>query len=489
MSTSGKANILLIIADDLAAESVLITDRSPQRMMYVMTGDVGGPMILGELDNLSILLRNGLTFAQAWAQPACSVTRASLYTGTWAWRNGVGNPSGPKLDPALVMALPNLLDSEGYQSGLFGKWHLGSDIGYRPKIHGWDRHVGTLAGVINQGNNPNGPPSPCGAAITTPIDYKNWCKEDSDNNYTTPTVSSTYATYDTIKEASAWIASVADGPWFATLAFHTPHDPFHDPPGGYELPNGAAPVTNDDMFNAMSQNMDHNIGRLLGSEGQGRFAIATDQLENTVIIFVGDNGAHWDIASEEPKTEIYEGGVRVPMIVADGQAVAAEIAGNAPSPRFLASDKLNRSSPRMVHVVDLYETIAEIAGATAALPNPLDSKSLWQYPTAPGPLSPLRQFNFSQYYTGSLRRATIRNLDYKLNYEHPDQWSLFAYWGHEVPGLEDSSVGDVFPTALADVQAGVSNDAADNLNALLDELFLTGNYQLDDAGTVWTDPR
>ena len=102
MSTHGKPNILLIIADDLAADNVLITDRSPQRMMYVMTGDVGGPMILGELDNLSVLLRNGLEFDQAWAQPACSTTRGSLYTGTWPWRNGVGNPGDPQLDPLVA---------------------------------------------------------------------------------------------------------------------------------------------------------------------------------------------------------------------------------------------------------------------------------------------------------------------------------------------------------------------------------------------------
>ncbi len=490
MSTGGKANILLIIADDLAAQSVLITDRSPQRMMYVMTGDIGGPMILGALDNLSILLRNGVFFDQAWAQPACSPTRGSIYTGTWPWRNGVGSPSGPRLDSGAVTALPKLLGPEGYACGLFGKWHLGNSFPCLPTDHDWDLHIGTLGGVINQGEAPYlNPPNPCGIANPG---YSNWRKENS-NNYANPTVSTTYATRETVEEAGTWIAGLAaDTPWFGTIAFHTPHDPFDDaPPSGYQLPRGVAPADDKEMFNAMVQNMDANIGRLLGSgAGPAMDSIAVDQLENTVIIFLGDNGSYRDIATEEEKTTIYEGGVSVPLLVADGQAVANEMSGMPPVPRFLAAGKLNWTSPHLVHVVDLYATIAEIAGvAAAALPTSIDSASLWDFPSRLDAQQPTRDFNFSQYYTPGVRRATIRNSAYKLNYEHPNQWSLYAYWGHEVPGLEDGSAADVFSTALADVQAGMSNDAADNLDALLNELFLTGNYQLDDVGTAWAAPR
>jgi arylsulfatase A-like enzyme len=474
MSTSGKPNILLCIADDLGDDVVLLTDRSPERRLYVMT-DAGGPMHVGALPILSTFLRCGLWFEQAWAQPACSPTRASLYTGTWPWRNGVGSPVNPQLDPALVTALPMLLGPEGYESGIFGKWHLGIAPGYRPPDHGWDRHIGTLDGIIN--------------------DYRNWDMEDS-NNYANPTPQVGdvhYATRVTVEEAGSWIAGLpVDTPWFATIAFHTPHDPFHVPPFGYQLPRGATPIDDDEKFNAMAQNMDANIGRLLGTgAGPAIHSIATNQLENTVIIFLGDNGSHVDIATEEEKQTIYEGGVSVPLIVADGQAVANEMSGITPVPRFLEPGRLNRNNASLVHAVDLYSTIAEIAGATAALPPNIDSASLWRFSSQPGLQPPTRQFNFSQYYTGAVQRATIRNLDYKLNYEHPDQWWFYAYWGREVPGLEGGSAQDIFATALADVQAVVSNDAADNLNALLDELILSGNYAIDDAGTLWSnhDPR
>jgi arylsulfatase A-like enzyme len=483
MSTTGKANILLIIADDLGADSVLVTDRSPERRMFVIT-DAGGPMILGQLPYLSILLRNGLYFDQAWAQPVCSPTRGSIYTGTWPWRNGVGWPSSPRLDPASVTALPLMLAPEGYQCGLFGKWHLGDTSGFWPTDHGWNRHIGTLGGVINPA-------------------YDNWPRRDSDTGYAAVPNSSVYATQQTVDDAGSWIstASVGNTPWFATIAFHSPHDPFHEPPADFLLPGGIVPATDDDMFNAMAQNMDAHIGRLLGSGvAPAMTAIATAELENTVILFLGDNGSPSAIATEEPKTTIYEGGVHVPMIVADGTSVAAEISGATATPRFLSRRKLGRSSPHMVHAVDLYETITEIAGVTAALPSPMDSVSLWEYPSRARNQPPAREINFSQYYTGGAQNgekgATIRNLDYKLNCERVVSagvatwsWAFFAFQGHEVPGLEDGNAEDVFLTARDDLRAGVANAASDNFDALVEELINSGSYAIDDLGTVWDDPR
>ena len=492
MSTSGKPNILLIIADDLGADSVLVTDRSPQRRMFVMT-DAGGPMILGELEYLSIMLRNGLYFDQAWAQPACSPTRGSLYTGTWPWRNGVGWPASPQLDPMIVETLPELLEPEGYECGLFGKWHLGDAAGYRPTDHGWDRFIGTLEGVVNPTQPPPVPPE----------DYENWPKRDSDTGYTLVANSTVYATRETVEDAGAWIssASMNNTPWFATIAFHTPHDPFHQPPFGFQMPGGITPTTDDDMFNAMVQNMDANIGRLLGSgAGPAMTSIAQAELENSVIIFLGDNGSPSTIATEEPKATIYEGGVRVPMIVADGNSVAAEMNGTTAAPRFLARGKLGITTPRLVHAVDLYETITEIAGVTSTLPTPMDSVSLWQYPSRPGNQPPARQFNFSQYYRGNQQNgeqgATIRNLDFKLNCVRVVSagtatwtWSFFEYLGNEVPGLEDSTANDIFITARDDLRAGISNPRSDNLNALVEELINSGNYAINDLGTAWDDPR
>ncbi len=506
-------NILLVISDDLGEGSVTITGSGATRAIEVHSVDVNSVDIVGALPNVSRLLRNGVYFSQAWAQPACSPTRASIFTGLQPWKHGVGSPVGnPQLDSAAgFTTLPNLLPA-GYVSGLFGKWHLGSVAGTRPTDHDWDRHVGTLGGVLG--------------------DYYNWNIVDSDTGYAPVNLDAVanptdYATLRTVSEAAAWINGLApDVPWFATVAFHTPHDPFHLPPGGFDPATAGDPApadpTNPDhydyLYNLMAQNMDGNIGRLLGTVGQPgglRYfdPIPEDQLSNTIIIFIGDNGSPSETALEEPKTEIHEGGVRIPMIIADGQAVVNEINGQAVTPRFLHASRLNSTTPFMAHVVDLYMTIVRLVDPAAnAFPSDTDSKDfsnlvkssrirLPQGPTGPvwpgGPIDPgdilppinilipVRFFNFSQWYTATGTRATIRNATYKLNYDDSatPEYTLYKYVGGEIPNREDDgSATDLFSVALD----GTDPDAQTSLNLLLDELI--ANYQRDET-QVFPDPR
>ena len=165
-------NILLIIADDLGQDVVKIRTKitdSGTRAMRVYTND-GAVDIYGDLPNTSRLLRNGLYFSQAWAQPACSPTRASIFTGLHPWQNGVGSPLG-ELETKKFTTLPNLLAASGYVSGLFGKWHLGMTDGYLPKDHGWAKHVGTLDNLTEE-------PGPYSG-------YGDWNMVDSDKSFVT----------------------------------------------------------------------------------------------------------------------------------------------------------------------------------------------------------------------------------------------------------------------------------------------------------------
>jgi len=92
-------NILLLIADDLGEGNTNITGSGTSRAIQVHTIDSSGTDILGAMPNVSRLLRNGLYFSGAWAHPACSPTRASIYTGLHPWKNGIGSPMGnPRLD-------------------------------------------------------------------------------------------------------------------------------------------------------------------------------------------------------------------------------------------------------------------------------------------------------------------------------------------------------------------------------------------------------
>jgi hypothetical protein len=204
------------------------------------------------------------------------------------------------------------------------------------------------------------------------------------------------------------------------------------------------------------------------------------------------------------------------MIIADGQAVMNEINGQAVSPRFLYSPRLNTTSTQMAHVVDLYMTIVRLVDSTAdGFSEDTDSKDLSQSVTPPpvrtrprgGPhlgrgasepdvgFTPIdvptihlppRLFNFSQWYAGDGTRATIRDSSYKLNYDDdpavPD-YTLYAYSGGEIPNREDDGTAiDVFNDALT----GVNADAQTHLNLLLDELI--ANYQRDETNP-FPDPR
>ncbi len=515
MSTnSATPNILLIIADDLGESTITISGSGATRKIDVHTVDDSGTDIIGAMPNTSLLLRNGLYFSGAWAHPACSPTRASIYTGLHPWQHGVGTPGGnPVLDSSAgFTTLPNLLPA-GYLSGLFGKWHLGGvNDAATPTDHGWNKYVGALGGTLD--------------------DYYVWEVSDSDSNppYDPAPLDANpgpngdvtqYPTLRTVRDAANWInglaADPADPPWFATVSFNTPHSPFHEPPGGYDLATPGDPADDDYKFNLMVQNMDGNIGRLFGTSGQPggqRYfpPIAADQLSNTIIIFIGDNGAPDGVALEEHKAEIFEGGVRVPMIITDGQALMNEINGQAVSPRFLHASRVNATASQMIHVVDLYATIVRLTDPAAnAFPGNMDSKDFsvvlknpainrpvinrpGGLPGRVGPNEPrvpsqptitiVRGFNFSQWYTTNNGKwATIRNGKYKLNFDgtlpQGSQYSLYQYVDGEVPGVEYANEVDSAVDLYGDAVSGTNADAQTNLNLLLDEL--RANYQPNES--------
>ena len=482
-------NILLIIADDLGLDVVNIIGSGTTRAMQVHTND-GTNDIYGALPNISRFLRNGLYFSQAWAQPACSTTRASIFTGLHPWKNGVGTPPGKLDSKADFKTLPTLLPSN-YVSGLFGKWHLGSVAGMWPTDHGWDRHVGTLDGVLQDDKD-------------STICYEKWYVEDSDSGYIKKTLTTDYPTWRTVNEAAAWI-NAQSAPWFATIAFHSPHYPYHIPPGGYDVatvgkPAVGKPASDAYMFNVMAQNMDYNIGRLLGTSGLvgGPLyftGIPENQLSNTIIIFIGDNGSDVAVALEEEKNEIYEGSLRVPMIIADGRAVMNEINGEAITPRYLYASRLNATCPLLAHVVELYKTIVRLADPSAnAFPENTDSVDFSDVVTdhmfsLNALTNQKRNFNFSQLYQAGSTKATIRNTAYKLNYRSSKdpEYALYKYSAGEIPYREDDDTADdLFEAALDDLLTGKSSVESENLAALLDEL--TANYQRDETLT-FPDPR
>jgi len=235
---------------------------------------------------------------------------------------------------------------------------------------------------------------------------------------------SKYATLETISAASKWIEQ-QNRSWMVSLTLNAPHTPFELPPSGCNYrPEGAltpSALNQPAVYEEMVECVDRQLGVLLDS---------IDDLANTLVIFVGDNGTDDDVAEadfddDRGKGTVFESGVRVPLIIADGAAIVGLAPGEGDPNnckvipgigercrvpyRMVSAPGSTSDAP--VHVVDLFATIAEAAGAQSN--TGLDSISL--VPLLSDTEGPVREVNYAEAYSsdGSGRFA-LRSGDWKL---------------------------------------------------------------------------
>ena len=375
---SGWPNVLLVIADDMGVD------------MLAAYGEGADPPITPNLDALA---QDGMLFRNAWSNPNCSPTRATILTGRYAFRTGIGDvvtSSSAALSTAEV-TLPELLTlaGSGYDLAAFGKWHLGNEsVGGKraPNFAGFPLYDGCLKGDLAP------PPTGCS--------YFRWPRVLNGLQ----TTSTTYATTATVDSALAWIQGRSN-PWFCYVSFNAPHYPYHVPPAGlyYEDLTGLSPTSSParPFYKAAIEALDTELGRLLAGIGS---------LQNTYVIFVGDNGTPPVVClprflPAHAKATVYEGGVNVPLLVS-GPNVAS------------GSECL-----ALVNLTDLFATIAELAGVDPAVWLPttkLDSVSIVPYFTDPSRPSE-RWYTYTERFkpvgaTGAvpLAHRAIRDWRYKL---------------------------------------------------------------------------
>ena len=302
-----QPNVLLLIADDYGVESSVCYEE-------LAVNPANTP-------RLAELCNDGLVFENAWSSPSCTPTRAGLLTGRHGFRTGIGEQNGALQIGADELTLPRLLDQSdsGYRAASFGKWHLGGDADY-PNEMGWNHFSGLHNGVIG--------------------DYFNWTKtENGDEVQVTE-----YNTTHIVNDALDWIGDGQD-PWFAWVAFSAPHSPFHLPPEDLhtaDLPGGQAHIdaNEGEYYNAAVEALDTEIGRLLDS-------LAPDVRDNTVVVFIGDNGTPGQVSSHargEAKGGVFEGGIHVPFVVS-------------------GPDVEPGRSEALVGTIDIFSTVLDITNA------------------------------------------------------------------------------------------------------------------------------
>nr|WP_299383425.1 sulfatase-like hydrolase/transferase [Allomuricauda sp.] len=301
-------NILLIIADDMGL------DATPGY-------DVG--TLKPNMPNLQELASNGLTFTNVWAYSVCTPARASILTGKYGFRTNVLKVDDP-LSTSEV-SIHSYLDQNtdnAYAHAVVGKWHLSRSPDH-PITMGVDYFAGFLGGGVP--------------------DYFNWSLVENGSSST----SREYTTTKFTDLAIDWVDEQTQ-PWFLWLAYNAPHTPFHLPPDGLHTQVGLTDNQADidaeprPYYLASLEAMDVEIGRLLAS-------LSEEERDNTLIIFLGDNGTPNQVAQEYPnrrvKGSLYQGGINVPMIVS-GTMVTRK----------------GELEQALIGSTDLFATIAEVAG-------------------------------------------------------------------------------------------------------------------------------
>ncbi|MBI5690147.1 MAG: sulfatase-like hydrolase/transferase [Verrucomicrobia bacterium] len=330
-----RPNIVFILADDLGYGDVACYGRR----------DVRTPAI----DRLAV---QGVRFLAGYANaPVCSATRTALITGRYQYRLRVGleEPIAGNLPeiglPPEHPTLPSLLRRAGYRTLLVGKWHLGALPKFGPLQSGYEHFYGFRGGAVDY--------------FTHQYSKPDLWEDD------TPIQQVGYLTTLLGDRAVRAIGDFArrQEPFLLSLHFSAPHWPWEGPDDEAEAKRlqaagsklGHADGGSTRTYVAMIEAMDREIGRVLGALDQ--YGLTS----NTLVVFTSDNGGerfsyNWPFTGV--KTELLEGGLRVPAIVSwparipkgrtsdqvmismDWLPTLLAAAGTAPDPAY-PSDGLN----------------------------------------------------------------------------------------------------------------------------------------------------
>ena len=368
--TKGKPNIVFIFIDDLGWRDI-----SCYGSKYY------------ETPNIDKLAGEGMVFTSAYANaPNCAPTRACLMSGQYTPRHGVYTVGSPergkarlrKLIPipnkttldSKIVTIPEALKSAGYTSACIGKWHLGDKEPFRPEDQGFD--------VV--------------------------FRRSRRSHFT---AEGEYLTDRLTDEALKFIEQNRDRPFLLYLSHHTVHTPIQAKKDIIEKYKKKKPSNgqNNPTYAAMIESMDQSVGTVCDKLNE------LGLRDNTVVLFFSDNGGYANATSMAPlrgsKGMLYEGGIRVPMIVRWPGKIKAASVCDVP-----------------VIGIDFYPTFLEMAGAPKPSGHLLDGESLTRLLTQSGNLKRkaifwhfpayLEPYNEKQQPWRTTPAGAVRQGDWKL---------------------------------------------------------------------------
>lgn len=439
-------NIIVIMADDMGFSDI---------------GCYGSEI---ETPNLDRMAKEGLHFTQFYNNAKCTTTRASLLSGMYP------RGSGGSI-PLEIPSIGEVMRQAGYQTGLFGKWHLGSKAPQRPFDRGFDEFYGLMDGCCNFFNPAQPDPKSKGGKVRVFGQNDKLITEFPKDFYTTDAFAG--HAIESIRRFHQ-----TGKPFFIHLAFTAPHYPLHALPediakyrgkykaGWEELrrqrharqlelglldPRWQLSPADEKAYEwekanhdwedlrmatyaAMVDRMDRNIGKVLGALKE----LAID--DKTMVVFLSDNGGcseepggrditqqpgiastytavgpAWGWAQNTPfrryKSWLNEGGISTPLIV-----------------RWPGKVKAGTSTGQIGHIIDIVPTCLELAGKSypssfaGKSTAPIEGRSL--LPVILGGTRPPPDFLFWEWEgNGAVRQGRWKLVWDTLNKER--KWQLY----------------------------------------------------------------
>ncbi len=302
----------VVIAAANPSPSAAATQAARPNVVFFLIDDLGwkDAGFMGsrfyQTPHIDRLSKQGMVFTSAYSNgPNCAPTRACLMSGWYSPRHGIytvgsaarGQSRFRRLIPTKnkttlddgVIILAESLKAAGYRTAHMGKWHLGADAktqGFDVNIAG-NRSGSPRGGYFSPYRNPQLPDGPKGEYLTDRL----------------------------TDEALKFVEANRSQPFFLYLAHYAVHTPIQakaELTAKYEK-RKPDQYHNNAKYAAMIDSVDQSVGRVLKKLEELKLA------ENTIVVYTSDNGGHGPVTSQHPlrgsKGMLYEGGIRVPLIV------------------------------------------------------------------------------------------------------------------------------------------------------------------------------
>ncbi len=294
--------------------------------------------------HLDRMASEGARFEHFFVQPVCSPTRAEMLTGRYHPRSGVSaTSSGMERLDLDETTMADVFSAAGYATGVFGKWHNGTQAPYHPNARGFDEFYGFASGHWGDYFGP-------------PLEHNGVIVEGEG-----------YVVDDFTTRAMAFMERNRETPFLVYLPYNIPHSPMQVPDEYWDrfadtplAQHHREPEREDRDHTraalAMTENIDWNVGRVL--EKLGQLGISDD----TIVLYFSDNGpngARWNGGMKGWKGSVNEGGVRSALIM--------QWPGVIPAGTVVKD---------LAAAIDLLPTLVELAGINAAYGMPLDGVSV-----------------------------------------------------------------------------------------------------------------